>query len=535
MRPVLREYQQHAVAAIHKSFETKDKTILVMATGLGKTQVGCSVAEDYLSKGRILWLSHRKELVQQGADRLHLVTGEQVDLEMAEFWASNRSRVVSASLDSIRTRLDRWPPDHFALLVFDEFHHALAKSYRKVWEHFNCKKLGMTATPDRGDEKALGQLVDDVAGVWDIVDGINGGFLVPIRGQSVRVDEINLSSIGKTAGDLAAGELDDEMVKHVEGIIQKTLELEPGRQGIWFFPGVKSAELACDRLNALGVSAAFVCGETPKEERDDIMRGFKTGRYSHLTNCQVATEGFDAPNADMVVIGRPTLSRALYAQMVGRGLRVLPGTVEGVDEAVRRCELVAASAKPYCAVIDFAGNAGKHCLVTPEDLLGGDYTEEEVKLAKKVAKEAPGQDVLANLEAARRELKAMMARLQSKVKATVQSFDPFSILHSTPPDPGMERFREDMSPYQADKLAKFRVKPDQMKGLSKLEAQKLIGTLERRQKLGLCSLNQLAVLQKYSNPPVNLPFRQASKAMQYIADSNWKPDREVLQAMVTKR
>ncbi len=414
-------------------------------------------------------------------------------------------------------------------------HHSLAKSYRKVLDHFACKKLGMTATPDRGDEKALGAVWEDVAGVWDIVDGIEGGYLVPIKGRSVRVDEIDLTNVGKTAGDLAAGELDDEMMKHVEGIVSKTLELEPGRQGIWFFPGVKSAELACDRINALGISCAFVCGETPKEERDDIMKGFKNGRYSHLTNCQVATEGFDAPNADMVVIGRPTLSRALYAQMVGRGLRVLPGTVEGDSEAVSRRDKVSRSLKPYCAVIDFAGNAGKHTLVTPEDLLGGDYSEEEVKLAKKLAKETPGQDVLASLDAARKELKAMMARLQSKVKATVQEFNPFSVLNMTPPDASMEKFREDMTPAQAEGLRKFNVKDNQMKGLSKLEAQKLIGTLTKRRNLGLCSLNQLNTLRKYCDAPTNLPFRQASKAMQYLADSGWRPDKAVLQAMVARK
>lgn len=537
-RPRLRKYQEDAVEAIMGRFKEKDRTLLVMATGLGKTQVGCSVAEQFLP-GRILWLSHRKELVTQGADRLHLVTGEQVDLEMAEFWASNRSRVVSASLDSIRTRLERWPPDHFSLVVFDEFHHAIAKSYRKVWEHFTCKKLGMTATPDRGDEKALGQLVDDVAGVWDIVDGIEGGYLVPIKGRSVQVSEVDLSHVSKTAGDLAIGELDEEMAKHIEGIVQKTLELEPNRQGIWFFPGVKSAELACDRINALGQSCAFVCGETPKEERDEIMKGFKSGTYRHLTNCQVATEGFDAPNADMVVIGRPTLSRALYAQMVGRGLRVLPGTVDGIDEAVSRRDAVSRSKKPYCAVVDFAGNAGKHTLITPEELLGGDYTEEEVKLAKKAAKDGVDGDVLAGLEAARKELKAMMAKLQSKVKATVQTFDPFSILRMEAPDASKERFREPMTPAQAEKLATYNIKPKQMEGLSKLEAQKLIGTLQVRRNHGLCSLNQLAALRKYCDPITNLPFRQASQAMTYLAETcGWNPTPEqksVLQGMVAKR
>lgn len=540
-RPALRWYQEEAVAAIVKSLETHPSTLLVLATGLGKTQVASSVADRFLSKGKVLFLAHRKELVQQGADRLQLVTGEQVDIEMAEFWASNRAKIVSASLDSMRGRLDRWAHDHFALVIFDEAHHVPAKSYRKVLDHFSAPKLGMTATPDRGDKKALGRSFASVAYTYDIVDGIDQGYLVPIKGRSVRVDEIDLSHIGKTGGDLAVGELDDEMVKHIEGIVQKTLELEPGRTGIWFFPGVKSAELACERINALGHNCAFICGETPKEERDEIVRGFKNGTYTHLTNCQVATEGFDAPSADMVVIGRPTLSRALYAQMVGRGERVLPGVVDGIhgeEGAPLRRAAVAASAKPNCAVIDFAGNAGKHTLVTPEDLLGGDYSDEEVKLAKKLAKEAPGSDVIATLEAARKELKAMMARLQSKVKATVQDFSPFSILNMAPPDPAAERNREPMTPDQAGHLERLKVKPAQLEGLSKLEAQKLIGSLETRRRLGLCSLNQLGQLKKHCDPPTNLPFKKASQAMTYLADvCHWNPSTEqkgILQAMVKR-
>jgi len=813
-RPELRPYQQDAVAAVIKSLETNPSTLLVMATGLGKTQVAASVAEHYLP-GKILFVAHRKELVHQGCDRLELVTGYPAEIEMAELRASLNIPIVAASLDSMTNRLEKWPANHFSLLIFDECfpagtlvdgkpiesyqvgdtvqsvdhetgtvqlrrvskvfiklsqnlvrlmygetevtctgnhpvfakgrgyveaknlvpgdllcvrkrldvrgghinaapkdvfprvsseslvgdygahqsgallganeakqsnakggdsseglgypqatgtlpedswrqwtrdnrtpgfaaqvlgewvgtgvrsehapetrervpgmlqagpglpehedrdrsgreqprdpeasgsgfqedgflvwvgvdrveslecgstgtavynlevegshtyfandtlvhncHHSLAPSYKKVLDHFTCPKMGMTATPDRGDEKALGKVWQDVAGVWDIVDGIEGGYLVPIKGRSVRVDEINLSAIGKTAGDLAVGELDAEMVKHIEGIVQKTLELEPGRRGIWFFPGVKSAELACERIRALGQTCAFVSGETPREERDEIMRGFKNGTYQHLTNCQVATEGFDAPAADMVVIGRPTLSRALYAQMVGRGLRVLPGTVECFDEPLARRNAVAASAKPDCAVVDFAGNAGKHTLVSPEDLLGGDYSDEEVQLAKKAAKEGVPGDVLENLAAARRELKAMMAKIQSNVKATVQSFNPFAVLHMEDPDPHKERFREPMTEGQAIRLKGFNLKDSQMKNLSKLEAQKLIGSLQVRRNLGLCSLNQLSVLSRHVNAPVNLSFRKASQAMTYLSETcKWNPSAEqrtVLLGMVSK-
>ncbi len=543
MTVTLRDYQSDAVAAVVKSLENNPRTLLVMATGGGKTTVASSVAEHFLRKGRILWLAHRKELVQQGADRLHLITHEQVDIEMAELWASNRSRVVSASLDSIKSRLERWPSDHFSLVIFDEAQHSLAPSYKKVIEHFKCPAMGMTATPDRGDEKALGQVWNDVAGVWDIVDLIDSGFLVPIRGRSVQVDSIDLSRVGKSAGDLAIGELDEEIVKSVEGIVSKTLELEPGKQGIWFFPGVKSAELACDRINAiLPDSCVFVSGETPKEERDEAFRGFRSGRYQHLTNCQICTEGTDLPTADMIVMGRPTLSRALYAQCVGRGLRVLAGLVDhlpGKGDAAERRALIASSTKTHCVVVDYCGNAGKHVLITPEDLLGGDYTEEEVKLAKKAAKENPGADVIEGLEAARRELKAMMARLQSKVKATVVGFDPFALLGTEHPDPNKERFREPITEQQKSSLAKFNIKPAQMQQLSHLEAAKLIQRLGHRMKLGLCSLNQLSTLRKYCDAPTNLPFKQASRAMTYIAETcGWNPTAEqktVLQGMVAKR
>lgn len=545
-RPQLRYYQDEAVEAVMKSFEGKRSTLVVKATGLGKSVLFSEVASRFLDKGRVLCLAHRKELVTQAAMHIQRATGEQVDVEMAEEWSSIRSNVISASVPTLcqERRLTRFAPDHFALVIADEAHHYTSKSFRKILDYFTgAKILGVTATPDRGDEKALGQVFEDVAYVMDIVDGIQAGYLVPIVGKAVQVDEIDVSQVSTTAGDLAIGELDEAMVQAVEGVVQKALELGGDRQGVWFWPGVKSAELACDRLNALKPgSAAFVCGETPKEERDEIVNQYKRGNTQHLVNCAVFVEGFDAPATSMIVMAHPTKSRAAYAQRCGRGTRILPGVVEpfeGKELAAARRNAIAASAKPHLLLLDFYGNSGRHALVTPEDLLGGDYTEEEVKLAKKAAKEGVDGDVLAGLEAARKELKAMMAKLQSKVKATVQTFDPFSILRMEAPDASKERFREPMTQAQTEKLATYNIKPKQMEGLSKLEAQKLIGTLQVRRNHGLCSLNQLAALRKYCDPITNLPFRQASQAMTYLAETcGWNPTPEqksVLQGMVVKR
>ncbi len=536
MRPTLRWFQAEAVDSIMAKLETHRSTLLVAATGAGKTQMFSEVALRFLPKGPVLVLAHRKELVQQAAERLHLVTGIQPDIEMAEEWSGNNAEIVCASLQTIIKRLERWGSDHFSLVIFDECHHSIAKSFRKPLDHFSgAKTLGVTATPDLGDKKALGKVFESVAYTFDIVDGIHQGYLVPIKGRSVTVEEIDLSNVSKTAGDLQVGQLDEAIVEGVEGIVSKTLELEPDRQGIWFFPGVKSAELACERINALKPgTAAFVCGTTPKEERDVIVRNFRRGDIQHLCNCQVATEGFDAPSASMVVIGRPTLSRALYAQMVGRGLRVLPGVVDGHDakklDGFRRAQ-VAGSKKTDCVVFDYCGNSGKHSLVTPEDLLGGDYSDEEVKLAKKKAKESPGSDTIANLEKARAELRAMMATIQSKVKAQVKEFNPFEAL-------GMERQPEGppIAPHQKRSLVEtWKYTDKQLEGLTHGEAAKLIKTLYTRAKLGLASHKQMTILKRHGVTRTNIGFRVASHAIDYLAKSNWRPDPVKLQEILQRK
>jgi superfamily II DNA or RNA helicase len=538
--PAPRWYQLEGETAVHASHATNKSTLVVAATGTGKSVLFSRVALKYTtSYKRVLCLAHRKELVQQNAATLQWVTGEPVDIEMAEEWAGNRSRVVSASVQTMSQprRLERWDPGHFDLIIADEAHHFLSPTFKRILDHFTGKVLGVTATPDRGDEKALGRVFGDVAYVFDIVNGIEQGYLVPIRGRSVTIQDIDISHISKTQGDLAAGELDNEMVRHVESIINKTLELEPNRRGIWFWPGVQSAELAADRINAIRPgSCGFICGDTPKEERDRILQDFKSGKLQHLSNCAIFVEGTDIPTADMIVMGRPTLSRAFYAQCIGRGLRVLAGLVDyihGKEGADARRALVAASAKSHCVVIDFCGNAGKHSLITPEDLLGGSYTDDEVKKAKELAKELPELETLELLDAARRELKAMMARIESRVKAKVTSFDPFSTLHLKEPPRQQELYREPITLGQQQRLSqRFRMTGEKMQGLSKLEAQKLIGTLEKRQNLGLASLAQLHTLQKYGIDQINISFTTASRMINYISSTGWNPSPVVLQSML---
>lgn len=530
----LRFFQREACDAIMAGFQENRSQLLVLATGLGKTQCFSAIARNW--PGNVLVLAHRQELIYQAKARLEQMTGETVGVEMAGQQASRKDRIVVASLDTMRTqaRKDRFGAAHFGLVIQDECHHALAKSYRETLEWFDgAKLLGVTATPDRGDEKALGKVFDSVAYCFDILQGIDAGYLVPLRGRQVELGEIQLDGLSKVAGDLAKGQLDEVMVRAVEGIVHKTLELEPGRQGIGFMPGIKSASYACERMNALlPGSSVFISGETPEDVRREATEGFRSGKYRYLWNCMVATEGFDAPTASLIIQGRPTLSRALYAQMVGRGTRVLPNTVEHVEGAERGAErraLIAASGKPDVMILDFVGNATKHALMTPEDLLGGDYSDEEVEEAKRKAKLAPGTNTQQLLAEARAELARVAAAVRSKVSANVKSFNPFQVMDLDLTSTTREDMRWGRLPptqKQLDALERMKVPLTAIKAMSQREATKLLAERNKRHDSGLASYAQLAQLKKFGLDDRNVTFAGAGRALTYISsECKWDPKR----------
>lgn len=541
----LRYYQRECYSAVVHSLATNRSTLVVMATGLGKTQLFCAIAKHW--DGHVLIVAHRDELIDQARKRVEVMTGEYVEIEKAECVSSPRTRIVVGSVQSLnKKRLERLGKNRFGLVIIDEAHHATAKSYGRVLDHFEAKVLGVTATPDRTDEKALGKVFDDVAYVFDIADGIQAGYLVPFgECKRVEVTGLDLDQVKKTAGDLAANELDEAMVRHCEGVVQKTLELAPNRTGICFFPGVRSAELAAQRFNALKPnSAAFVSGSTDEFERRRIMQDFKSRRIQFLCNCQVATEGFDAPGTDLIVQARPTLSRALYAQMTGRGTRVLPDVVDRLDGsglAKERREAIARSPKPDLMVLDFVGNSQKHDLATVVDILGGNYSEAEVKAAKKYEKN--GARASEALERARRELKAMaeaVAQAKAKVSARVSAFDPFRVLglRMADEDRYADRFGGPAAtPGQCTTLAKFGIPQEELNQLSKRAAGKLIDKCIGRMKHGLCSYKMLRQLQRFGVTDLNIRFERAKAALDYINQKGWGPavDPKVVQEIVNHR
>lgn len=538
-----RYYQREAIDSVKRELQAVRSTLLVMATGVGKTFCFSNLIREW-DKGPVLVLAHREELIQQAKASLERIVGDYVDVERAQEQSSFRSRYVVGSIDSVRQkkRLERLGHDRFSLIVIDEAHHSASPSYRRVLDWFGpARVLGVTATPDRADEQALGQCFDSVSYVYDIESGIDDGFLVPLEGRHVDVSEVDLSAVKKSAGELQAGDLDEVMLKAVTGIVHETLRLYPDRQGLAFFPGVRSAELAAQTFNEkLPNSAAWVSGETPEEQRAEIVRDFKAERYRYLCNCQVFLEGFDAPATSLLIDGAPTLSRSRYAQKVGRITRstVDFSSFRDRHQAAQRRALIADSAKPIGTVLDFVANSGKHDLVTPEDLLGGKYTSDEIALAKKARKKGEGGNVQEELEKARSELRRLAsASVKAKVSSTIREFDPFRSLgiHIADSKRHPSSFGDPIPTGLWDALVKSGVGEDELRKMSKGAAGKLLTELKRRRMANLCSLKQSKILVKYGVDPQNLGFGHASEVIDYIAKSGWRPDPAALHSLATRQ
>lgn len=536
--PKLRWYQEEAIAAILTSLQENRSTLCVLPTGTGKTVLFASICKQW--NGRVLVIAHREELISQARETLQKATGEFVGTEKAEYRAGNE-RLVVASIQTIHRRLDLFSPDHFSLIIIDEAHRTIASTYIKTIKHFTgAKVLGVTATPGRADEKAMGKVFEDVAYVMDIEEGIDSGYLVPLRVLDVFVEEVNLANVSTVSGDLAQGELDDEMLKATASVVNKTFEVAGEEQVIIFTPGVRSAHAMCEAMNGLAPGKAIaIDGKTDLEKRKELVAGFKRGEYQYLFNCAIATEGFDAPSTSMVALARPTKSDSLCTQMCGRGTRVLPGVVdkyERKDQAAERREAIAKSKKPRLTIIDFVGNVGPHTLAGPIDVLGGSYTDEEVKLAKKKAKASGEQDVQKVLKDARAELKAMAARMaDAKVRASITEFDPFKCL-------GMRRQSEEYlsqrfgsqpsTEAQRATLKKYGFSDKDIGALDKRSAGKAIGKMIDRAKRGLASLWQIEKLSKHMKVPESVTFKQAMAGCEYLK-RNPKPDLTSLQLILS--
>jgi len=540
-----RPYQLEAIEGITSQLDSNASTLLVMATGTGKTFVFSKAAKMFMNFGRIMVLAHRGELIDQACKQLTHITGCEPDIEMADYHAvqgRNRSQIVCSTIQSQIAgmnslgRMTKFRPNEFSLLIVDESHHAAADSYKRVIKYYQQNKelkvLGVTATPDRADELALGQIFETVAYDYGILQAVNEGYLVEPHQQAVYVEDLDFSCMRTTAGDLngrdLAAVMETETMLHE--IVSPTIDLTTGKRTLIFSASLNHAERITEILNRhRNDSAKWVHGGTPKDERAVMFREYGEGRFQYLVNVGVATEGFDDPGIAVVVMARPTKSRSLYAQMLGRGTRTLPGTIDGIEDATARRSAIALSLKPELLVLDFVGNSGRHRLVTAADILGGDYNDDVVERAKEtIEKSTEPRSVLDELEAAQKELEAEAVssneqlrrkRIIARAKYSTAKVNPFNVLDLEPVREKGWNTGKKPSPAQVKCLERMGVDPA---GLTHTHASQLIGKVIKNREDGLCTFKQAKVLSRFNYDPKTITFAKAGELITAIKDAGWR-------------
>ena len=463
---ILRDYQEAARQSAHEQWKAHCSTLIVVPTGGGKTSLFAFIIADFQPK-RALVLAHRRELIEQAVAEIKHAVGLECAVEMGGHFSDEGmfepKPVVVGTIQTVSKRLNKFNPADFGLLVIDEMHHGTASTYRRTLDHFRqntqLKILGVTATPERADQEALSQVCESCAFNYGIAEAVRDGWLVDITAQFCQVNRLDLSEVKTTAGDLNQGELakimeqDEVIMGCAQPIVEVTYGLPPKtldsialkewqnylstlpqrpRRGIVFTVSVAQAEGLTGILNIANKGLAeWVCGKTDADDRTRILSRFQKGDTAICVNCAVLTEGYNNPGVEVIFMARPTKSRSLFQQMIGRSTRPLRGIVDGLAAAEERRAAIAASDKKYCRVVDFVGNSGRHKLITPFDVLGGKVSDDVIDRAKKDALiDGKPVRVVANLANTENKIKQEVKLAEQKralVKAdhSMQSVDVF--------------------------------------------------------------------------------------------------------------
>jgi superfamily II DNA or RNA helicase len=381
-----RPYQEEASKAVLKAWQEGQNTIVALATGGGKTLIAAGTSARV--QGRVLFLANRNELCIQPLDAFRDQLGFVPAVEKAELQADLNARVVIGSVQTLsrKKRLERFPSDHFQYIFADECHLSLAESWKRIFNHFPAaKRCGITATPFRSDNKSLTELFQTEAyrkGIFELVDD---GWLVNPDHVDRLETAISLAEVrvkhtvdGK---DYDLQDASDAIEPYFREIAKEIKTKYASRKILAFLPLVASSEKFVAACRVEGVNAVHIDGEDP--DRDVKLEQFRAGKIQLLSNSALLHTGVDIPCCDCTLNLRPTRSKVLYQQIVGRSTRVLPGVIDGLDTTQSRLEAIARSEKPRAYILDPLWLSSDHDLVTPASLIA--ETEEEAEALRKGA------------------------------------------------------------------------------------------------------------------------------------------------------
>ena len=512
----LRPYQEESKRAVFNEWEQGIlKTLLVLPTGTGKTIVFAAITNDCVQKGeRVLILAHRGELLEQAADKIKKSTGLECAVEKAEESCLNSwYRITVGSVQSLmrEKRLNQFDKHYFDTIIIDEAHHCISESYQRILDYFSdAKVLGVTATPDRGDMRNLGQVFNSLAYEYTLPKAIKEGYLSPIKALTIPL-KLDLSSVSTQAGDFKASEIGTALDPYLEQIAVEMTKYCTDRKTVVFLPLIKTSQKFRDLLNKHGFRAAEVNGSS--DDRTEVLKDFENNKYNVLCNSMLLTEGWDCPDVDCIVVLRPTKVRSLYCQMVGRGTRLSKG-------------------KTHLLLLDFLWHTERHELCHPANLIC-----ESPEVSKKMtdnlsensgcpvdieqAAEQAESDVVAQREEAlAKQLSEMKKRKRKLVdplqfEMSIQAED----LANYVPSFGWEMMPP--SDKQVKALEKLGIFPDQIENAGK--AALLLDRLNKRREENLTTPKQIRFLEGKGFKHVGTwQFETARKLIDRIAANGWK-------------
>ena len=512
----LRPYQAEAKAAVFEQWDKGAlKTLLVLPTGCGKTIVFAKVAEDCVRQGyRVLILAHRGELLEQAADKIKKSTNLGCATEKAEQTClGSWFRITVGSVQSMQRekRLSQFSEDYFNVIIIDEAHHCISDGYQKVLQHFpSAKVLGVTATPDRGDMRNLGEFFESLAYEYTLPKAIREGYLSPIKAMTIPL-QLDLFGVSIQSGDFKAGDIATALDPYLHQIADEMMKYCRDRKTVVFLPLVKTSQKFKEILNEKGFKAAEVNGES--KDRTEVLEAFDKGEYNVLCNSMLLTEGWDCPSVDCVIVLRPTKVRSLYSQMVGRGTRLCEG-------------------KSYLLLLDFLWHTERHELCHPADLIC-----EKKEVARKMtenleetagcpmdleeAERKASEDVIAERE---ESLAKQLQEMRTRKKKLVDPLQFEMSIQAEDLSGYVPAFGWEMAPpsdKQKQELEKRGILPDEIDNAGK--ANLILDRLHKRQEEGLTTPNQIRCLEKYGFQHVGTWTFEAGKNMiDRIAACGWR-------------
>lgn len=531
---ILRDYQVACLAAIEEGWKTQSRLLIVLGTGGGKTLVFAEAAKrEVAAGGKVLILAHTDELLEQAIDKLHRSTGLHADKEKADERASPFASVVVASVQTLHrdSRLTSFAHNHFSLVIVDETHRVLAKSYQKIlaWFHFGpsalasdwkmptpvvnhphfARVLGVTATPDRGDRRNLGEFYAKCVFDHGMLQLCRDGYLVRPIVKNIPL-QIDIRGVKKTAGDYDAGEVAHKIAPFLDQIAQAVATHARDRKTVIFTPSVDTARMAAEACAAVGLDASFVSGSCPdRHEKIEAFHG--KGNGSVICNAMLLTEGWDHAEVSCIVPLRITKIRSLLTQCVGRGTRPITGTIDGLDTPEERLAAIAASPKKDLLIFDFLWLSDRLDLVGPVDLFAANP-----EIRKGMLKSRQNDLLKAEEEAQRDFVKALEKEARKHQHRQPRTMDPLAwavsvgdaVIATYVPESTADALAA--TTQELDFLLQHNIDTSQVKtsGL----AQKLITRIVERHKLGLASVKQLNFLKQLGIPEEKASLMKAGQA-----------------------